>query len=60
MNDLLACGKTTEDYNGATVLLPANGTPTVSPLLEATRTVSIVFAVVIDPVGERFWTPLGA
>jgi hypothetical protein len=31
------------------VLLAANGTPTVAPLLRATRTVPIVFVNVIDP-----------
>jgi ABC-type uncharacterized transport system substrate-binding protein len=36
------------------VLLAANGTPTVPPLLEATRTVPIVFVNVIDPVGAGF------
>ena len=33
------------------VILAATGTVTVAPLLQATRTVPIVFAVVIDPVG---------
>jgi putative ABC transport system substrate-binding protein len=32
----------------------ANGTPAVGPLLQATRTVPIVFATVIDPVGAGF------
>src|SRR5262245_36907958 len=32
----------------------ANGTPAVGPLLQATRTVPIVFASVIDPVGAGF------
>ena len=32
----------------------ATGSPTVAPLLEATRTVPIVFVVVIDPVGAGF------
>ena len=32
----------------------ANGTPAVGPLLQATRTVPIVFAPVIDPVGAGF------
>jgi putative ABC transport system substrate-binding protein len=36
------------------VLLAATGTATVAPLLEATRTVPIVFAIVIDPVGAGF------
>src|SRR5262244_2404504 len=36
------------------VLVAATGTATVAPLLEATRTVPIVFAVVIDPVGAGF------
>jgi putative ABC transport system substrate-binding protein len=36
------------------VLLAANGTSTVAPLLEATRTVPIVFVNVIDPVGAGF------
>src|SRR3954452_1122778 len=36
------------------VLLAATGTATVAPLLQATRTVPIVFAVVIDPVGSGF------
>src|SRR5262249_48289678 len=36
------------------VLVAGNGTPTVPPLLEATRTVPIVFATVIDPVGAGF------
>jgi putative ABC transport system substrate-binding protein len=36
------------------VLLAANGTPTVAPLLQATRTVPIVFVNVIDPVGAGF------
>jgi putative ABC transport system substrate-binding protein len=36
------------------VILAATGTTTVAPLLQATRTVPIVFAVVIDPVGAGF------
>jgi putative ABC transport system substrate-binding protein len=36
------------------VLLAATGTPTVAPLLQATRTIPIVFAIVIDPVGSGF------
>ena len=36
------------------VILAATGTATVAPLLQATRTVPIVFAVVIDPVGAGF------
>ena len=36
------------------VLLAGTGTATVAPLLRATRTVPIVFAVVIDPVGAGF------
>jgi putative ABC transport system substrate-binding protein len=36
------------------VILAATGTLTVAPLLQATRTVPIVFAVVIDPVGGGF------
>jgi putative ABC transport system substrate-binding protein len=36
------------------VILAATGTVTVAPLLQATRTVPIVFAVVIDPVGAGF------
>jgi putative ABC transport system substrate-binding protein len=36
-------------------VIPAGtGTTTVAPLLQATRTVPIVFAVVIDPVGASF------
>ena len=34
------------------VLLAGNGTPTVAPLLQATRTVPIVFVTVIDPVAR--------
>jgi putative tryptophan/tyrosine transport system substrate-binding protein len=36
------------------VILAATGTPTVAPLLQATRTVPIVFVIVIDPVGSGF------
>ena len=36
------------------VILAATGTATVAPLLQATRTVPIVFAMVIDPVGAGF------
>ena len=36
------------------VLVAATGTTTVAPLLQATRTVPIVFVVVIDPVGAGF------
>jgi ABC-type uncharacterized transport system substrate-binding protein len=36
------------------VILAGTGTATVAPLLQATRTVPIVFAVVIDPVGGGF------
>jgi putative ABC transport system substrate-binding protein len=36
------------------VLIAANGTATVAPLLQATRTVPIVFVTVIDPVGAGF------
>jgi putative tryptophan/tyrosine transport system substrate-binding protein len=36
------------------VILGATGTATLAPLLQATRTVPIVFAVVIDPVGAGF------
>jgi putative ABC transport system substrate-binding protein len=36
------------------VILAATGSPTVAPLLEATRTVPIVFVNVIDPVGAGF------
>jgi putative ABC transport system substrate-binding protein len=36
------------------VILSATGTTTVTPLLQATRTVPIVFVVVIDPVGAGF------
>ena len=36
------------------VILAATGTATVAPLLQATRTVPIVFALIIDPVGAGF------
>jgi putative tryptophan/tyrosine transport system substrate-binding protein len=36
------------------VILAATGTTTVAPLLRATRTVPIVFVIVIDPVGAGF------
>jgi len=36
------------------VLVAATGTATVAPLLEASRTVPIVFAIVVDPVGAGF------
>ena len=36
------------------VLVGASGTTTVAALLQATRTVPIVFAIVIDPVGAGF------
>jgi putative ABC transport system substrate-binding protein len=36
------------------VLVAATGTPTAAPLLQATRTVPIVFVIVIDPVGAGF------
>jgi len=39
---------------GPDVLLAGTGTATVAPLLEATRTVPIVFVTVIDPVGAGF------
>ena len=38
--------------------MAATGTTTVAPLLQATRTVPIVFVVVIDPVGAGFVTSL--
>jgi putative ABC transport system substrate-binding protein len=40
------------------VLVAATGTATVTPLLMATRTVPIVFVIVIDPVGAGFVTSL--
>ena len=36
------------------VIVAASGTLTVAPLLQASRTLPIVFAVVIDPVGAGF------
>jgi putative tryptophan/tyrosine transport system substrate-binding protein len=36
------------------VLVAAGGTATVAPLIQATRTVPIVFVTVIDPVGAGF------
>jgi putative tryptophan/tyrosine transport system substrate-binding protein len=36
------------------VLVAASGTATVAPLLQATRTVPIVFVIAIDPVGAGF------
>jgi len=39
---------------GPDVILAGTGTATVAPLLQATRTIPIVFAVVIDPVGAGF------
>jgi ABC-type uncharacterized transport system substrate-binding protein len=36
------------------VLVAASGTATVAPLLQATRTVPIVFVAVVDPVGAGF------
>jgi putative ABC transport system substrate-binding protein len=36
------------------VILAATGTTTLAPLLQETRTVPIVFALVIDPVGAGF------
>jgi putative ABC transport system substrate-binding protein len=36
------------------VLVAATGTATVAPLLQAARTIPIVFAIVIDPVGAGF------
>ena len=36
------------------VLVAASGTSSVAPLLQATRTVPIVFAIVVDPVGAGF------
>src|SRR5436190_10856926 len=42
------------------VILAASGTTSVAPLLQATRTVPIVFVVVIDPVWRRLRCKLGA
>jgi putative ABC transport system substrate-binding protein len=36
------------------VLFAASGTSSVAPLLQTTRTVPIVFAIVVDPVGAGF------
>src|SRR4029078_3971807 len=36
------------------VFVPASGPTGVAPLLQATRTVPIVFAIVVDPVGAGF------
>jgi ABC-type uncharacterized transport system substrate-binding protein len=36
------------------VILAATGTTTLAPLLQATRTLPIVFVIVIDPVGAGF------
>src|SRR5687768_11130948 len=36
------------------ILVAATGTATTEPLLQATRTVPIVFVIVIDPVGAGF------
>jgi putative ABC transport system substrate-binding protein len=36
------------------VLVAASGTATVAPLLQATRAIPIVFAIVVDPVGAGF------
>ena len=36
------------------VLVAGTGTTTVAPLLQATRTLPIVFVIVIDPVGAGF------
>jgi putative ABC transport system substrate-binding protein len=40
------------------VIFAANGSASVAPLLEATRTVPIVFVLVIDPVGAGFVSSL--
>ena len=40
------------------VLVAATGTATAAPLLQATRTLPIVFVIVIDPVGAGFVTSL--
>src|SRR5215831_11655572 len=39
-------------------ILAGSGTTTVAPLLQATRTVPIVFVVVVDPVGAGFVSSL--
>ena len=56
-----ASGKTGGYRKSATELVSlmpdvilANGTPAVAPLLEATSTIPIVFASVIDPIGAGF------
>ena len=36
------------------VLVAGSGTATIAPLLQATRTIPIVFAVAVDPVGAGF------
>ena len=36
------------------VLVAASGTTSIAPLVQATRTVPIVFAIVVDPVGAGF------
>src|SRR6185369_12371272 len=36
------------------VLVAASGTTSIAPLLQATRTIPIVFAIVVDPVGAGF------
>jgi ABC transporter substrate binding protein len=43
---------------GPDAIVAGSGTTTVAPLLQATRTVSIVFVVVVDPVGAGFVTSL--
>src|SRR5262245_53868024 len=60
-----ALGKTDGYRKSATelvTLMPdvilALGTPAVAPLLDATRTIPIVFVSVIDPVGAGFVTSL--
>jgi putative ABC transport system substrate-binding protein len=40
------------------VIVAATGTTTIAPLLQATRTVPIVFVLAIDPVGAGFITSL--
>ena len=40
------------------VIVAASGTTTIAPLLQATRSVPIVFALAIDPVGAGFVTSL--
>jgi ABC-type uncharacterized transport system substrate-binding protein len=40
------------------VIVAGSGTATIAPLLQATRTVPIVFAVAVDPVGAGFVTSL--